>query len=155
MFALPLKTSAETIFTPFLEWCYARVRASLLPLDREHLAPTVAAPEALSVNTSGDLLPDLMPYYDAGLLFRHMERLQLNREESARDDRLLFRELQGRCILCASKEQCVQDLAADSDKVDWEDWQTYCPNARTLMILGALQNCGLAAQYLKRPSSAE
>jgi hypothetical protein len=46
MFTWRRKTSAETIFTPFLEWCYERVRASLLPLDREHLAPTVAAPKS-------------------------------------------------------------------------------------------------------------
>jgi hypothetical protein len=155
MFALPLKTSPETIFTPFLEWCYERIRASLLPLDREHLAPTVAVQEASSVNTSGDLLPGLTPYYDASLLFRHMERLQVDRDELARDDPLLFRELQGRCTLCQSKERCVQDLGADLADVGWGNWEEYCPNARTLMILGALQNCSLAAQYLKRPRSAE
>jgi hypothetical protein len=155
MLALPLKTGAANIFIPFLEWCYERVRASLLPLDREHFVPIAAAPESPEAGTSGDRLPDLTPYYDASLLFRHLERLRIDRDELANDDPLLFRELQGRCTLCPSKERCAQELAADMDSVGWENWQAYCPNARTLDILGAIQNCGWAAQYLKRPRSVE
>ena len=154
MLALPPKPSGETIFTPFLEWCYARVRASLLPLDRKHLAP-IATPERADAPPSDDQLLGFSPYYDASLLFRSMERLRIDRDELASDDPLLFHELQGRCTLCKSKEQCVQALAADPNTVDWDNWEAYCPNARTLLMLGALQNCGLAAQYVQRPHSTE
>ena len=154
MLALPLKINAETIFSPFLERCYERVRTSLLPLDREHLAPIVVAPESPGAGRD-ERLPDFTPYYDASLLFRNMERLRIDHDELANDDPLLFGELRGRCTLCPSKERCVQELAADPNKGDWENWKAYCPNARTLMILGALQNCGLAAQYLKQPRSVE
>jgi len=154
MLALPLKMNAETIFSPFLEWCYQRVRASLLPLDREHLAPIVVAPE--SPDAAGDdRILHFTPYYDASLLFRSMERLGIDRDQLASDDPLLYRELQGRCTLCQSKAQCAQQLAADPNKGGWEKWETYCPNARTLMILGVLLNCSLAAQYLRRPRAAE
>jgi hypothetical protein len=136
MLALPLKMNAETIFSPFLEWCYERVRGRLLPLDREHLAPIVVGPE--SPDTGGDdRQSDFAAYYDASLLFRSMVRLQIDRDQLADDDPLLFRELQGRCTLCQSKAQCAQELTADPNKVGWEKWENYCPNARTLMILGA------------------
>jgi hypothetical protein len=88
-----------------------------------------------------------------------MDELRIDRDQLASDDPLLFRELQGRCSLCRSKEQCVQELgvrdfAVDQTNIGRESWEVYCPNARTLSILGALQNCARAAQYLSWPRSA-
>ena len=98
---------------------------------------------------------DFSPFFDASLLFRHMERLRIDRDQLASDDPLLFRELKGRCALCRSKEQCVHELTVDQNSVGRESWEMYCPNARTLNILGALQNCARAAQHLSWPRSAE
>jgi hypothetical protein len=89
-------------------------------------------------------------YCHASLLSGRMERLQIDRDELAQDDPLLFRELQGRCTLCPSQGQCARDLATDVEDIGWEK---YCPNAGVLNTLGALQNCGWAAQHLKRPHS--
>jgi hypothetical protein len=88
--------------------------------------------------------------YDASLLFSRMERLQIDRDELAQHDPLLFRELQGRCTLCPSQGQCARDLATGVEDIGWEK---YCPNAGLLNALGALQNCGWAAQHLKWPRS--
>jgi hypothetical protein len=82
-----------------------------------------------------------------------MAALQVDRDELASDDPLLFRELQGLCALCRSKERCVLDLAQESDKSGHPGWREYCPNAATLNALGAVQNCSRAAQYLKTPRS--
>jgi hypothetical protein len=83
-----------------------------------------------------------------------MAALQVDRDELASDDPLLFRELQGLCALCRSKERCVLDLAQECDKSGHHPgWHEYCPNAATLNALGAVQNCSRAAQYLKTPRS--
>jgi len=87
--------------------------------------------------------------YDSSLLFRCMEMLRVDRDDFAQADPLLFRELQGRCALCRVKETCVQDLASRFDDDLWDKWQAYCPNSATLRTVGAMQNCGRAAQYLK------
>ena len=91
--------------------------------------------------------------YDASLLFRRMAALQVDRDELARDDPLLFRELQGLCTLCRSKERCVLDLARERDEPGNPGWCEYCPNAATLNVLGAVQNCSRAARHLKTPHS--
>jgi hypothetical protein len=90
-------------------------------------------------------------FYDASLLFRRMAALQVDRDELARDDPLLFRELQGLCTLCRDKERCVLDLAQEGDKPENREWREYCTNAATLNALGAVQNCARAAQYLRTP----
>jgi hypothetical protein len=82
-----------------------------------------------------------------------MAGLQVDRDELASDDPLLFRELQGLCTLCRSKERCVLDLAQERDQPNNLAWREYCPNAATLNVLGAVQNCSRAAQYLKPPHS--
>jgi len=87
-------------------------------------------------------------YFDASLLFRCMDRLQIDRRELAADDPLLFRELQGICTLCPDKEQCVRELATEFDNARWDEWWSYCPNAAMLTVIGALQNCGRAALRL-------
>jgi len=99
-------------------------------------------------------LPPLRQFYDASLLFRCMARLQIDRSDLAKDDPLLFRELQGVCTLCPCKEECLGDLARRFEDAGWDKWSTYCPNAATLMMIGALQSCGYAAQHLRKPHSA-
>jgi hypothetical protein len=69
-----------------------------------------------------------------------MATLHIDRDWVATDDPLLFRELQGRCTLCPSKEQCIGDLAAGLRAVSME----YCPNAGTLNMLEALAWCAAA-----------
>jgi hypothetical protein len=99
-------------------------------------------------------IPDVPRYsYDASLLFRRMTLLQIDRDELAREDPLLLRELQGICTLCGSKEECVQDLTREIETGEPQDWQDYCPNAATLNALGAVQNCPRAAQYLRTSHS--
>jgi hypothetical protein len=92
--------------------------------------------------------------FDSSLLFRCMDMLQIDRDELAKDDPLLFRELQGRCALCPCKELCVRELAHEFDDTRWDKWRAYCPNSSTLTTIGAVQNCALAAQHLKMPRSA-
>jgi hypothetical protein len=91
--------------------------------------------------------------YDGSLLFRCMEMLQIDRDELASDDPLLFRELQGRCALCRDKAECVHAQARTFEDADWDRWRDYCPNSSTLTTIGAVQNCARAAQYLKMPRS--
>jgi hypothetical protein len=78
--------------------------------------------------------------YDASLLFRRMGINGIARTEFAQDDPLLFCELQARCTLCPSKEQCVFDLAHEADDACSDGWRGYCPNAATLVALGAEQS---------------
>jgi hypothetical protein len=96
---------------------------------------------------------DVVKHYDASLLFRRMAALQIDRDELASDDPLLFRELQGLCALCRDKERCVLEFAQESDGTGNQSWREYCPNDATLNALAAVQNCPRAAQYLRRPRS--
>ena len=103
---------------------------------------------------SGAEMPNLAHYCcDASLLFRRMAILQVDRDKLASDDPLLFRELQGLCTLCRSKERCVLDLTRECGQAGRQDWREYCPNATTLNSLGAVQNCSWAARYLMTPHS--
>ena len=74
--------------------------------------------------------------YDASLLFRRMTLLQIDRDELARDEPLLLRELQGLCTLCGSKADCVRDLDRECKTGEPQDWREYCPNAATLNVAG-------------------
>ena len=78
---------------------------------------------------------------DAALLFRCMEMLRIDRGELAADDPLLFRELQGRCTLCRSRDECVEDVAEAFDDERWVKWRMYCPNSAMLIAIGTVQNC--------------
>jgi len=89
--------------------------------------------------------------YDSSLLFSCMQSLQIDRHELGHDHPLLYRELQGICTLCPSKDVCAQDTTQQSTQALPETWQKYCPNASTLNVIGAVQNCGRAAQYFKTP----
>jgi hypothetical protein len=74
-------------------------------------------------------------FFDASLLFRCMDLFQLDRSDLAREDPLLFRELQSMCALCLSKEECAQDLAHEFDNARWTKWRGYCPNSAMLRTL--------------------
>ncbi len=93
-------------------------------------------------------------FYDSSLLFSCMDMLRVDRRDLAADDPLLFCELQGWCSLCRHKRQCAEDLAHQFDDAKWQNWQEYCPNSAVLTTIGAIQNCGYAAQYLKMPESS-
>ncbi len=84
-------------------------------------------------------------FYDASLLNRCMDMLQVDQSDLARDEPLLFRELQAVCTLCSNKEECAQDLAHQFDDARWDRWWVYRPNSAVLTMIGALQNCGCPA----------
>jgi hypothetical protein len=100
-----------------------------------------------------ELAPPAACLYDGSLLFRCMDMLQIDRDELAKNDPLLFRELQGRCALCRDKAQCMHAQAHTFEDADWDRWREYCPNSSTLTTIGAVQNCAQAALYLKMPRS--
>ncbi len=150
----PQQTRRGSIFAPILAWCHDRVGGILAPLEREHVGPGGVSGVVRDSATSGAEMPNHARYcYDASLLFRRMAILQIDRDELASDDPLLFRELQGLCTLCRSKGRCVRDLALEGNGAGRQDWREYCPNARTLNALGAVQNCSWAARHLKTPHS--
>jgi len=149
---LPWQKRSPSLFAPFLAWWNDRIRA-IAHFAQARLSPSPASDVICDARWPGEA-PDLARYsYDASLLFRRMAALQVDRDELSSDDPLLFRELQGLCTLCRSKERCVLDLAQESDKSGPAGWREYCPNAATLNALGAVQNCSRAAQYLKTPRS--
>jgi len=123
---------------------------------------------------SGSVETPAPPHFDTSLLFRCMDMLQVDPSELARDDPVLFRELQAVCTLCCSKEECSQDLADEFGDARWDKWWVdkwwvdkwwvdkwwvdkwwvdkwwaYCPNFEMLTMIGALQNCGDTGQRTK------
>jgi hypothetical protein len=97
-------------------------------------------------------IPGLVAHVlDGGLLFRCMDMLQIDRTDLAKEDPLLFHELQGRCALCRDREECMRELAHEFDDARWDKWREYCPNASTLLSIGAVQNCARAAPHIKMP----
>ena len=148
--ALPWQKRPPSLFARILAWCNGRVRGIASFAHRR-----LSSAEAIiaDAGSSGEA-PDLPRHsYDASLLFRRMAALQVDRNELASDDPLLFRELQARCTLCRSKERCVLDLAQECDAPGNREWREYCLNATTLNALGAVQNCARAPQYLRTPRS--
>jgi hypothetical protein len=77
----------------------------------------------------------------AQLMARRMERLQLDAEELADAEPLLFQELQAGCLLCECPERCAHALLDDTVDPGWQDWRDYCPNSTKLSMLSALQAC--------------
>jgi hypothetical protein len=71
----------------------------------------------------------------ANLLLRRMAALDLDRNEVSRTEPRTFQDLQRVCTMCETRRQCARDLARDSANTAW---QSYCPNAATLMALDAL-----------------
>src|SRR5215471_15253597 len=148
--ALPWQRRRPPLFALILAWCNDRVRA-IAPFARARLSPSPAS-DVICDARWPDEAPTVARYsYDASLLFRRMAALQVDRDELASNDPLLFRELQGLCALCRDKERCVLEFAQRSDGAGNQSWREYCPNDATLTALAAVQNCPRAAQYLRRP----
>jgi hypothetical protein len=148
---LPREKRRHSFFAPILAWCNDRIRA-IAPFAHERRSPAQASDVVGDARSSGEA-SDLPRYsYDASLLFRRMAALQVDRDEIASNDPLLFRELQAVCTLCRSKERCVLDLAQERESGN-QGWREYCLNATTLDELGAVQNCARARQYLRTPRS--
>jgi hypothetical protein len=137
-----------SVFVSVLEWCRNRMGARSTPHSEPSIPGTVERAPAISAASE-----PARYFFDGSLLFRCMDMLQIDRDELAKDDPLLFRELQGLCALCPSKEECVRELAQGFDDARWDKWRAYCPNSSTLTTIGAVQNCALAAQHLKMPRS--
>jgi Family of unknown function (DUF6455) len=148
--ALPLQKCRRSSLGSILAWCADRVR-TITWFAHGRLNPGQASNllEQAGASSEAAYLPRYS--YDASLLFRRMAALQVDRDELANDDPLLFRELQALCTLCRDKERCVLDLAQEADNRENQEWREYCTNAATLNVLGAVQNCARAAQYLRTP----
>ena len=86
---------------------------------------------------------------DMRLLFRRMALLRIDADELASQNPLLARELQVRCALCRSREECVEHLSREEQSGEPQEWGEYCPGAALLNAIGAAQNCMHAAQYVK------
>jgi hypothetical protein len=85
--------------------------------------------------------------HDASLLFCCMDVLQIDHSKLARDEPLLYRELQGVCTLCPNKRDCALDLRDGFDGMRWDEWWLYCPNSAMLTTIGALQKCRHPPHY--------
>jgi hypothetical protein len=72
----------------------------------------------------------------ADLLLRRMAALDLDKDEVCEIAPQTLRELQRTCALCANKRLCARDFARNGGNNP--AWQSYCPNAATLMALNAL-----------------
>ena len=150
--ALPWQKRCPFLFARILAWCNDRVRA-IASIAHRRLSPAETRDVVADAGLSGEA-PDLARYsHDASPLFRRMAALQVDREELARNDPLLYRELQGLCALCHDKERCVLDHAQEYDGGGKQSWRDYCPNATTLEALATIQNCPRAAEYLRKPHS--
>jgi hypothetical protein len=143
---IPAPRTRWSMIAKVLAWWRPRMQANSERSGRETVSPGGGSREP-------DTSPLGVPAYDVSLLFRRLAVLQIDQDELASDDPLLFRELQGLCTLCGSKGRCVRDLAREGDGAGQQDWREYCPNATTLNALGAVQNCSWAARHLKTPHS--
>jgi hypothetical protein len=85
--------------------------------------------------------------HDASLLFSCMDVLQIDHGRLARDEPLLYRELQGVCTLCPNKRDCSFDLLGGFASMRWDEWWLYCPNSAMLTTIGALQKCRHPPHY--------
>jgi hypothetical protein len=146
---MPSTEKHPSVFAAVLEWCRDHLRARAAPLSSGS-----GLPQAVECASAACEMPQ--PDYNVfngGLLFRCMDMLQIDRDALAKDEPLLFRELQGRCGLCRDRERCERELAHGLDDSGWDKWRAYCPNSATLTTIGAVQNCAHAAQHLRMPSS--
>jgi hypothetical protein len=150
---MPPTDKHRSVFAAVLEWGRDRLRAHAAP------PPSPSLPRAVECASTASAVAEVpQPAYNVfngGLLLRCMDMLQIDRNELAKDDPLLFRELQGRCALCRDRETCERELAHEFDDADWTEWRAYCPNSATLTTIGAVQNCARAAQHLRMPRPTE
>ncbi len=128
---MPPQEKHKSVFPVVLEW-YRNRRGSITARR------IVGAGERLPTSNGSETPAPPRCFFDASLLFRHMDMLQVDRSDLARDNPLLFRELQGLCALCRSKEQCSQDLGHEFDDARWNKWWVYCPNSAILVEIGAV-----------------
>jgi uncharacterized protein DUF6455 len=142
-----------SLIASILAWCGRYARA-ITSIKHSRVIAAQRSDVANDRGASDGVLELPRAFYDASLLFRRMAALQVDRDELASDDPLLFRELQGLCTLCRDKERCVLDFAQQHEGSENQSWRDYCPNATTLEALAAIQNCPRAAQYLRKPRSA-
>jgi hypothetical protein len=154
----PPRGQPRSTFRALVDWCFGH-----MPPDTVASRPiggragdavtdqTDTVPSRQGAALAGSDLPRC--FFGGSLLFRRMEMLNIDRTELAKDDPLLLYELRGLCTLCRSTKDCAQDCGREPDAVRWDLWHAYCPNAKTLMTLGALQNCGLAASHLTTPAT--
>ena len=138
---------------PTIKNCVSEIEADKCPLKKT-TSPFPRIRNSAATGTNGkrraaSKCRSFRASFSTSLLFRCMDMLQVDQSELASDDPLLFRELQGVCALCRSKDECAQDLAHQFDDARWDRWWVYCPNSAMLAMIGAVQNCGRAAQYLK------
>jgi len=149
---MPSPKDHPSALTLVLELCRNCLGASTAVPQPEQGIPGVV--ERAPPTSAESETPEFRDYsFDADLLFRCIDMLQIDRNELAKNDPLLFREFQGLCALCPSKKECVRDLKHEFDDARWEKWRAYCPNSAKLIMLGAIQNCARAAQHLKMPRS--
>jgi hypothetical protein len=150
---MPSTEKHRSVFAAVVEWGRDHLRAHAAP------PPSPSLSGAVECGSTASAAPEVpQPAYNVfngGLLFRCMDMLQIDRDELAKDDPLLFHELQGRCALCRDRETCERELAHEFDDAGWDRWRAYCPNSATLTTIGAVQNCARAAQRLRMPRSTE
>jgi hypothetical protein len=152
--ALARPKRGVSVFASIVAWCDDRFRDILAPLVRAGRSAGQTSDAVGNAHASGEAPDPPRYHYDASLLFRRMAAMQIDRDELASDDPLLFGELQALCTLCRSKERCVLDLDQEgSNKAGKRDWREYCLNATTLNALGAVQNCARARLCLRTPRS--
>jgi hypothetical protein len=65
----------------------------------------------------------------------------------ARDEPLLYRELEGICTLCPKKRVRALDLTGGFEGMRWDEWWLYSPNSAMLTTIGALQKCRHPPRY--------
>jgi hypothetical protein len=92
---------------------------------------------------SGFAIGDIATHgsFEVSLLLRRMAMLHIELDELAREEPVLFRDLQVSCVVCQCKGRCRWGLAHELDDPAWQDWRDYCPNATTLSLLSAVQMC--------------
>ena len=131
---MPSQEKHKSVYSAVLEWC--RQGATVAP-PRSDQSISSAGERPQTSNGFETPAPPCY-FFDSSLLFRCMDMLQVDRSNLARNDPLLFRELQGVCALCRSKEECSQDLAYEFDDARWNKWRLYCPNSAMLATIGAV-----------------
>ena len=139
--ALPWQKRRPSLFAHILAWCNGRIRG-IASFAHGRLSSAEASCVVADDGSSGEA-PDLPRHsYDASLLFRRMAALQIDRDQLASNDPLLFRELRGLCTLCRSKERCVLDLAQEGDEPGNQGWRPQCHDAERSRRRAKLRACG-------------
>ena len=69
-------------------------------------------------------------------LLMRIEVLQLGPDDVMRIESSVFADLAGACVKCESKDRCEHDLC--SAGASEPSWESYCPNAATLIALAGL-----------------